>query len=283
MNRSIKKSNTTFLGHPVGLFILFLTEMWERFSFYGMRAILVLFLVDSAGGGLGWSEPTALRVYGINLMAVYVLSIPGGIVADRYIGTKAAVLWGAILQCAGHFLLSLGSEWAFISGLSFIALGTGLLKPNISTMVGALYPQGDARRDAGFTIFYMGINIGAAAAASVVGLVGQLYGWHYGFGLAGVGMLIGITTFAMGSGYLVDLKVAPQQQVATKPKKPLVNFTKKERDQLFLITISLIAVCAFFAAFEQAGGLMSLYTQKYTNTNNGILCTSLDGLGMICH
>lgn len=270
MSKPKTQVDATLLGHPTGLFVLFLTEMWERFSFYGMRAILVLFLVDHARGGLGWSQATALQVYGINLMAVYVLGIPGGIIADRYIGQRAAVLWGAVLQCIGHFLLALGSEHMFLLGLGFIALGTGLLKPNISTMVGGLYAQGDARRDAGFTIFYMGINIGAAVAASIVGFVGEVYGWHYGFSLAGFGMLIGIATFMGGSKYLKGVGVAaPQSQKKQHTVQQASSFTKEEWDRLVLIVISLIAVCAFFAAFEQAGGLMNLYTKQYTDRHVG--------------
>ena len=155
------------MGHPIGLFILFLTEMWERFSYYGMRAILVLYLVAETGGdnpGYGWSEGEALALYGWYTMFVYVASIPGGILADRYIGQKSAVMWGGLLLCAGHGILAINALWAFYTGLILIVLGVGCLKPNISTMVGGLYSKGDKRRDMGFYIFYMGINLGAAVS-----------------------------------------------------------------------------------------------------------------------
>ena len=268
MRLSTQKDTSTLLGHPKGLFILFLTEMWERFSFYGMRAILVLFLVDNVRGGFGWSEAAAIKLYGINIMMVYVLGIPGGALADRYIGQKAAVLWGGILQCIGHFLLALSSESIFIVGLGFIAVGTGLLKPNISTMVGALYEKGDIRRDGGFTIFYMGINLGATLAAVIVGSVGELYGWHYGFGLAGIGMLIGISTFLSGQKHLKNVGRKPQKRNKEKTSSiasKRFTFTKEEKDRLFVLFICFIAIYTFFVAFEQAGGLMNLYAKKYTN------------------
>jgi POT family proton-dependent oligopeptide transporter len=269
MNPSIPKGTSTLLGHPKGLFILFLTEVWERFSFYGMRAILVLFLVDHVKGGFGWSEAAALKLYGINFMMVYTLSIPGGALADRYIGQKVAVLWGGILQCMGHFLLALSNETTFIVGLGFIAMGTGLLKPSISTMVGGLYKKGDVKRDSGFTIFYMGINIGGMLAAAIVGFVGEVYGWHYGFSLAGFGMLIGIITFLSGQKYLEGFGTKPHKRnkeaKAGNVATMRASFTKEEKDRLSVLFICLIAVCAFFVAFEQAGGLMNLYAKKYTN------------------
>jgi len=217
---SAKQKNTsTLLGHPKGLFILFLTEMWERFSFYGMRALLVLFLIDRVNGGFGWSDAAASKLAGFNVMMVYLLGIPGGIVADRYIGQKAAVLWGGILQCIGHFLLAVSSQYSFFTGLGFIAVGTGLLKPNISTMVGGLYAEGDVKRDSGFTIFFMGINIGAALAGIIVGFIGEVYGWHYGFGLAGIGMLLGMIIFVAGQKYLVDVAPHPKNK-----NSDIINF-----------------------------------------------------------
>lgn len=195
-------------GHPVGLFVLFLTEMWERFSYYGMRAILVLFLVAETTGdnpGFGWDEGSAYALYGWYTMFVYLASIPGGILADRYIGQKWAVMVGGLLLCAGHGILAVDAVWAFYMGLTLIVLGVGCLKPNISTMVGGLYPKGDDRRDMGFYIFYMGINLGAAAAALLVGYVGENIGWHYGFGLAGIGMGIGQITYFLGQKYLKNV------------------------------------------------------------------------------
>jgi len=175
--------------HPKGLSILFFTEMWERFSFYGMRAILVLYLTKQTMGenpGLGWSDTDALALYGWYTMLVYVMSIPGGILADRVLGQKKTVFLGGILIAAGQLTLAAANMVAFYSGLALIISGVGCLKPNISTMVGGLYKEGDPRRDSGFTIFYIGINIGAASAPLLVGYIGEVYGWHYGFALAGI-------------------------------------------------------------------------------------------------
>ncbi|OJW67239.1 MAG: MFS transporter [Candidatus Amoebophilus sp. 36-38] len=268
MSQTKHLTNTNFLGHPKGLFILSLTEMWERFSFYGMRAILVLFLVDRAKGGLGWEAANALELYGIYTMAVYVLGIPGGFIADRYIGRKAAVLWGGILACIGHFLLAMQNEILFMVGLFFIASGTGLLKPNISTLIGDLYAVGDQRRDSGFTIFYMGINLGGLLSSLAVGYVGQVHGWHYGFGLAGVCMLFGIVIFLAGQRYLAGVGVttkADLKKTAVKTSIDKTPFTKEEKDRIWALVISFIAIFTFFMAFEQAGGLMNLYAENYTN------------------
>ena len=193
-----RNDQAKLFGHPIGLFILFLTEMWERFSYYGMRAILVLFLVAETTGpnpGYGWSDARALALYGWYTMFVYLASIPGGILADRYIGQRRAVMVGGLLLCAGHGILAVDALWAFYMGLIFIVMGVGCLKPNISTMVGGLYPKGDKRRDMGFYIFYMGINLGAFLAAIIVGYVGETIGWHYGFGLAGIGRSSGQVTY----------------------------------------------------------------------------------------
>ncbi|MGD8306987.1 MAG: oligopeptide:H+ symporter, partial [Ignavibacteria bacterium] len=180
--------------HPKGLAILFFTEMWERFSFYGMRAILVLYLTAETIGrnpGLGWSDTDAYILYGWYLMLVYFLSIPGGILADKVLGQKKTVFIGGLLIAAGQFTLAMQSIQTFYAGIILLVLGVGCLKPNISTMVGGLYKQGDSRRDSGFMIFYIGINIGAATSPLIVGYIGEVYGWQYGFGLAGIGMLLG--------------------------------------------------------------------------------------------
>lgn len=285
MNTSIPKNTATLFGHPKGLFVLFFTEMWERFSFYGMRAILVLFLVDQARGGFGWSEAATNKFYGVYILLVYLLSIPGGIIADRYIGHKTAVLWGGTLQCIGHFLLSLGSEIIFLMGLGAIIVGTGLLKPNISTMVGDLYDKEDQRRDSGFTIFYMGINIGGMLAAALVGLVGEVYGWHYGFGLAGIGMFIGLIIFVAGQQYLTPTSNLLKKGVNAFDTPPHINkrmsFTKEERDRLIVLAICLMAIFTSFVALEQAGGLLNLYAKNYTNRHIGsweIPASMLQGL-----
>ncbi|RAJ08129.1 peptide MFS transporter [Arenibacter echinorum] len=256
-------------GHPVGLYILFFTEMWERFSYYGMRAILVLYLITETtdrNPGLGWTNIEALALYGWYTMLVYVASIPGGIIADRLLGQKKAVIVGAVLLVIGHSILAIEQMWAFYTGLGFIISGVGMLKPNISTMVGGLYPKDDIRRDKGFTIFYIGINIGAFLSSLIVGYVGEVYGWHYGFGLAGICMLLGLLQFILGQKYLVGVgdflgksaNVEDQEAL----KRPL---NKIEKDRVIVLILSFLMVIVFFGAFEQAGGLMNIYASEKTN------------------
>jgi POT family proton-dependent oligopeptide transporter len=189
-----------FFGHPRGLSTLFFTEMWERFSYYGLRPLLVLFMTAAlASGGFGFDRTTASAIVGIYAASVYLASLPGGWVADRLLGLRRAIQWGAVLISAGHISIALsafaGSQLPFFLGLILIVLGTGLLKPNISAIVGDLYPEGGARRDAGFAIFYMGINVGATVGQIVTGVLGEKVGWHWGFGAAGVGMLIGLFVY----------------------------------------------------------------------------------------
>lgn len=258
-----------FMGHPKGLFILFFTEMWERFSYYGMRAILILYIVASiADGGLGWTNTEALALYGWYTMMVYVMSIPGGIIADKVIGQKKAVMFGGLLLCAGHGILAIEAEWAFFTGLTLIVLGVGGLKPNISTMVGGLYGQGDIRRDKGFTIFYIGINIGAFLAGIVVAAVAKIWGWHYGFGLAGIGMLLGQAVYIWGQKYLVGvgdlLSNNSDPEAKALANKPL---TKIEKDRVIVLLISFLIIIVFWGAFEQAGGLLNIYAQEKIDRN----------------
>lgn len=254
------------LGHPKGLFILFLTEMWERFSFYGMKAILVLFMVSNINGGLGWTKTEALELYGWYNMLVYVMSVPGGIIADKFLGQKKSVMLGGFTLCAGHLLMAYPALWAFYVALGLIIAGVGLLKPNVSTMVGGLYDEKDPKRDEGFTYFYMGINLGSLIATMIVGYVGTKYGWHYGFSLAGFGMLIGQMTFLYGQKYLTNVgNLVTKDDVAKQVRKePL---TKVEKDRLLVVGISFFIVLIFWMAFEQAGGFMTLYTEEYTDTN----------------
>jgi len=188
MSTTLQPKQKEIFGHPIGLFVLFFTEMWERFSYYGMRAILVLYLVgltSDSNPGLGWSNGDALALYGWYTMMVYVMSIPGGIIADKLLGQKKSVLVGGILLVFGHSILAVEEMWAFYTGLVLIVCGVGMLKPNISTMVGGLYKKGDIRRDKGFTIFYIGINLGAFLSSIIVGYVGEVYGWHYEFSHSG--------------------------------------------------------------------------------------------------
>lgn len=193
----------SLFGHPRGLSTLFMTEMWERFSYYGMRALLILFMTaPAARGGLGFSIPKAGAIYGFYTAMVYLMGLPGGWIADRIIGSRRAVLWGGTIIVLGHVSLAIPSLSTFYTGLLLVVLGTGLLKPNISTMVGALYPEHDVRRDAGFSIFYMGINIGALLAPLVCGYLGENINWHYGFAASGVGMTFGLIQYVLGGRYL---------------------------------------------------------------------------------
>ena len=256
-------------GHPIGLYVLFFTEMWERFSYYGMRAILVLYLVaetTEGNAGLGWTNGEALALYGWYTMLVYVASIPGGWIADKFLGQKKSVLYGGILLVAGHSILVVEELWAFYSGLGLIILGVGLLKPNISTMVGGLYRQGDIRRDKGFTIFYIGINLGAFLSSLIVGYVGEVHGWHYGFGLAGIGMTLGLVQYLLGQKYLKNVGNfygdSDNIEDLETMKKPL---TKIEKDRVVVLFISFLLVIVFWGAFEQAGGLMNIYAKENTN------------------
>ncbi len=254
-------------GHPVGLYVLFFTEMWERFSYYGMRALLVLYISTSLGdGGLGWTKAEALGLYGWYTMLVYVMSIPGGIIADKFLGQKKSVMYGAIILCLGHGIMAVEYEWAFFTGLGLIILGVGMLKPNISTMVGGLYKQGDLRRDKGFTIFYIGINIGAFLSAIIVGYVGEKIGWHYGFGLAGIGMLLGLLVYMRGQKYLehVGNFLGASEESSEVMKAPL---TKIEKDRMIVLILSFLIIIVFWGAFEQAGGLLNIYANEKINTS----------------
>jgi POT family proton-dependent oligopeptide transporter len=184
-------------GHPRGLYTLFFTEMWERFSYYGMRALLVLFMVDAVAGGMGLDDKTATAIYGLYTAAVYLMSLPGGWLADRLWGAQQAVWYGGIIIALGHFTLALPLTQTFYLGLVFVVIGSGILKPNMSAMVGELYPEGGTRRDAGFTIFYMGVNLGAFIGPMVCGWLAHEVGWHYGFAAAGVGMTLGLLQFKL--------------------------------------------------------------------------------------
>lgn len=198
--------NAQWLGHPRGLATLFFTEMWERFSYYGMRAILVLAMVAAVEGknpGLGLSREVATAIYGLYTSAVYLASLPGGWIADRLIGQRNAVFWGGVIIAAGHFTMALANNASFFVGLILIALGTGLLKPNVSAMVGQLYANAEgARKDAGYSIFYMGINTGAFIGQLICGALGEKVGWHWGFGAAGIFMTLGLIQYKLYDKYL---------------------------------------------------------------------------------
>ena len=245
--------NKTFFGHPIGLFVLFFTELWERFSYYGMRAILVLYLVSETSGdnpGMGWSDSSAIALYGWYTMFVYLATIPGGILADRYLGQRKSVMLGGLLLCFGHGILAVEALWAFYTGLAFIVLGVGCLKGNISKMVGGLYPENNNnKRDMGFYIFYMGINIGAAVAALVVGYVGETYNWHYGFGLAGIGMAIGQLGYWRGQKYLSHVGNMIKIETSKEEKKDNL-FLEIFRKSNSLLGFSITSIIGLYQIYN---------------------------------
>jgi len=246
--------DTRFFGHPRGLSTLFFTEMWERFSFYGLRPLLVLFMAAALNeGGFGFDRTTASSIVGIYAGSVYLASLPGGWVADRLLGLRRAIFIGAVLITLGHLSIGLSGlagtgsagKTSFFMGLILIVMGTGLLKPNISAIVGDLYPEGGARRDAGFSIFYMGINIGAFLGQIITGLLGERYGWHYGFGAAGVGMLLGLIWFAVRAGdTLRGIGEEP-----TRHPDPAVHARQTRQAKLILIAgLSALGVAVLLPA-----------------------------------
>ncbi|MGW5121835.1 peptide MFS transporter [Streptomyces noursei] len=234
----------TFFGHPRGLATLFMTEMWERFSYYGMRALLILYLVSggadaaagSQGGGLAYTAATATAIYSVYVAMVYLMALPGGWIGDRVWGARKTVAIASVVIVAGHLCLAIPAPVMFFVGLVLVAIGSGLLKANISTMVGQLYsgPQ-DPRRDGGFTIFYMGINLGAFAAPFVIGVLGETVNWHLGFGLAAVGMALGATQFLIGTRHL--------SQDSNRVPNPI---TATERNGVIVKALAAVAVVAVF-------------------------------------
>jgi POT family proton-dependent oligopeptide transporter len=239
-------SKRTFFGHPVGLSTLFFTEMWERFSYYGIRPLLVLFMTAAlTQGGFGFDRTTASSIVGIYAACVYLASLPGGWIADRLLGLRRAIWYGGILIALGHLSIALSivfAHSAFFIGLVLIVMGTGLLKPNISAIVGELYPEGGSRRDAGFSIFYMGINIGALVAPLITGYLGERVGWHLGFGAAGVGMVIGLITYRLRADKtLGDVGMVPG---STDPA---------EHRRVKLTALIAVAVIALLVVLTMAG------------------------------
>lgn len=264
------------MGHPRGLFLLFGTELWERFSYYAMRAILVLYLTDTTiHGGLGWTQKEALDLYGIYTGLVYITPLIGGWLADNYLGQRKSILIGGALMAIGQFTLALPSDLlglsavhGFVLGLVFLIAGNGLFKPNISTMVGDLYEDGDHRRDGAFTIFYMGINLGALMAGIIAGAVTNEFGWKAGFVAAGTGMLISLVMqITLAQRWLGDIGRVPAavNDANKKHQNKKTPLTKEEVDRLKVILVMGLFVIIFWAGFEQAGGLMNIYTQQYTD------------------
>ncbi|WIO73249.1 peptide MFS transporter [Porticoccaceae bacterium LTM1] len=275
------------MGHPKGLFLLFGTELWERFSYYTMRALLVLYLVDKVraegGFGLGWDNPTALQLYGIFTGAVYITPLIGGWLADNFLGQRRAIIIGGFLMAAGQFMIATPHPWIegmelafFYAGLVLLVAGNGLFKPNISTMVGDLYPQGDHRRDGAFTIFYMGINIGAALAGIAAAAVVAAFDGNrqVGFFCAGLGMVLSLAIQMIWAKKLLgEIGVEPgakrskrENAAQNAGREPL---TKQERDRIKVIMIMGLFTVVFWVGFEQAGGLMTLYTENFTDRTIG--------------
>jgi len=275
MNHSAAQG--TILGHPKGLFLLFGTELWERFSYYGMRAILVLYLIATVeNGGFGWTNAQAMSLYGWFTMAVYLTPVLGGWLADNVLGQRKSIIIGGTLMALGHFTIGAPhsvvagfEEDAFYLGLVLLSIGNGLFKPNISTLVGDLYDEGDDRRDRAFTIFYMGINIGAFIAPLIIGYVAEEINWQLGFIFAGVGMVISvIMQLTMAQRYLGELGRSPSahriragEEGAAKDR-PL---TQVERDRTKVILIMSVISIVFWTGYEQAGGLLNIYAKDFTD------------------
>ncbi|MDD9156457.1 peptide MFS transporter [Aliivibrio sp. S4TY2] len=271
-------NNKLIMGHPKGLFLLFGTELWERFSYYAMRAILVLYLTDrTINGGLGWTVKDALSLYGTYTALMYITPLIGGWLADNHLGQRKSLLIGGFLMVIGQFTLALphdilpfSVESLFYTGLAFLIAGNGLFKPNVSTMVGDLYENGDNRRDGAFTIFYMGINLGSLLAGVVSGSVTGLWGWKAGFAAAGIGMIISLIIQSLfAQRFLGEIGVRPAAHIAkekaeAKGTSPTA-LSKIEIDRLKVIMVMGLFVIVFWAGFEQAGGLMNIYSQQYTD------------------
>ena len=257
-------------GHPAGLTTLFLTEMWERFSYYGMRALLVLYMVAPAtGGGLGFDVSKATRIYGIYTGAVYFTNVFGGLLADNLLGARLAVLLGGIIIACGHFSMALQALPSFYVGLLLIVIGTGLLKPNISVMVGKLYREGDPRRDSGFSIFYMGINLGAMIAPLICGYIGQRISWHLGFAMAGVGMTLGLIQFVVHRKRLAHLGGRPIKKVSALANDKTASsksLTQEEKRNLAVVVLLCFFSLFFWLAAEQAGSSFNLFAERNTRS-----------------
>jgi POT family proton-dependent oligopeptide transporter len=262
----------SFFGHPRGLSTLFFTEMWERFSYYGMRAFLVLYMTAPASaGGLGFGDADATSLYGTYTGAAWGASIAGGLIADRLIGQYRSILLGGIIIMLGHFALVFQALPFFYAGLAMIVLGTGLLKPSASTMVGSLYDETDGRRDAGFSIFYMGINVGAFIGPLVAGYLAQKVDWHIGFASAGVGMALGLVQLVLGRRHL---QAASDRIAAEKASRPstqaaassggVLGLTREEWKRIGAIMIFFLLGILFFGAYEQAGSTLNLFADRYT-------------------
>jgi POT family proton-dependent oligopeptide transporter len=256
--------------HPRGLYVLFFAEMWERFSYYGMRAILLLFLIDNVNGGMGLNAPEGAAIYGLYTASVYLLTLPGGWVADNILGQKKSIWYGGIIIMLGHIILAIPAGTSiFYLGLATVAIGTGLLKPNISSIVGELYPEGGARRDAAFSIFYMGINLGSVLGITIVGYLGQKIDWHLGFGAAAVGMLLGLIVFRYGSQkYLKGFGDVPPAKIETEE-----SLAKSGTDRK--IGYGLVALLVVFLASLQLTNIIDMTTAQGLAQGAGVIIVTV--------
>ena len=269
MSQPLAADHSGIAGHPRGLTTLFFTEMWERFSYYGMRALLVLFMTAPLAGvnpGLGFDVGQSTAIYGLYTSMVYLLSLPGGWVADRIWGQRKAVFVGGCIIAAGHFSMAVPALPTFYLGLTLITLGTGLLKPNVSTMVADLYPEGGARRDAGFSIFYMGINLGAFLGTILCGFIGEGYSFHWGFSLAGIGMVLGLVQYKLGAARLGEAGLL-------KGNDPPEAISRRSRT--FFTTVAGVgAAVALFAYLAISGAIAVTIQVVAAWLGSGILVLS---------
>ena len=273
-------------GHPRGLMVLFFTEMWERFSYYGMRALLMLYMtLPATSGGLGLDVKRAAVIYGFYTFGVYILSLPAGWVADRFIGYRRAVLIGGVLIAAGEFSLAAGPELLFYGGLGLIILGTGLLKTNCTTLVGKLYGEQDHRRDAGFSIYYMGINVGALVAPLALGFMaqdsrfvsflgtlglGSANGWRWAFGAAGLAMVAGLVQYTLQQHKLGDVGVKAGAHAGARGEAGAhAPLTTEEKKRMSVVFILFLFSMLFWATFEQAGSTLNLFADRLTDCRIG--------------
>ncbi|RCL70590.1 MAG: MFS transporter [Cryomorphaceae bacterium] len=261
----------TIFDHPTGLFVLFFTEMWERFSYYGMRAILVLFLTSSImNEGWGWEREDALVLYGWYTGLVYFTPLIGGILADKFLGYRNATVMGAFIMALGHGSMALEyfSDSFFFLGIALLIIGNGLFKPNISSIVGQLYKDDDIRKDGAYTIFYMGINCGAFLGILLCGYLGEKVGWHWGFGLAGIFMFFGMLQFYFAQNIFGSIGLKPEKKKDLKSEdKTKTPITGVEWDRIIVILVFSAATIFFWWAFEQAGGSMTIFANDYTERN----------------
>ena len=259
-------TSRTFFGHPIGLSTLFFTEMWERFSYYGMRALLTLFMTTATietNPGLGYDVATAGAIYGLYTSLVYILALPGGWIADNLWGQRKAIWVGGWIIAAGHFTMAIPSNVTFFLGLVFIICGTGLLKPNVSTIVGELYPEGGARRDAGFSIYYMGINLGAFFGPLITGYLGEGINWHYGFGAAGVGMILGLIQYRAGMKHIGDIGLLKTDDTPEQVAAKSTTF--------FKIFFTAVAAVMVFSYMVSVGTIALTLTQIATYLGYSVL------------